>query len=176
MSGRGLVVRMLASGTRVGVFKPGRSRRIFSGVKILSMPSFGREVNRGSRVADLRHVKEPLRLRGSRIQSEILSTIFSPELPSFSNREAPHSSDSGLCRGLHARAAWAPLELTEGTKRSGAQKASAIQAYVLTGSSRSQYQSIYVWAEFRIGHRLKYKSRMCLCIPPPHGSKIFRYL
>jgi hypothetical protein len=32
----GLVVSMLASGTR--------SRRIFSGVKILSMPSFGREV------------------------------------------------------------------------------------------------------------------------------------
>jgi hypothetical protein len=35
----GLVVSMLASG-----FKPGRSRRIFSGEKILSMPSFGREV------------------------------------------------------------------------------------------------------------------------------------
>jgi hypothetical protein len=30
--------------TRVRGFKPGRSRRIFSGEKILSMPSFGREV------------------------------------------------------------------------------------------------------------------------------------
>jgi hypothetical protein len=40
----GLVVSMLASGTRVHGFKPGRSRRIFSGVKILSIPSFGREV------------------------------------------------------------------------------------------------------------------------------------
>jgi hypothetical protein len=40
----GLVVHMLASGTRVCGFKPGRSRRIFSGVKILSMPSFRREV------------------------------------------------------------------------------------------------------------------------------------
>jgi hypothetical protein len=40
----GLVVSMLASGTRIGGFKPGRSRRIFSGEKILSMPSFGREV------------------------------------------------------------------------------------------------------------------------------------
>jgi hypothetical protein len=40
----GLVVSMLASGTRVRGFQPGRSRRIFSGVKILSMPSFGREV------------------------------------------------------------------------------------------------------------------------------------
>jgi hypothetical protein len=40
----GLVVSMLASGTWVCGFKPGRSRQIFSGVKILSMPSFGREV------------------------------------------------------------------------------------------------------------------------------------
>jgi hypothetical protein len=40
----GLVVSMLASGTEVRGFKPGRSRRIFSGEKILSMPSFAREV------------------------------------------------------------------------------------------------------------------------------------
>jgi hypothetical protein len=40
----GLVVSMLASGTRVCGFKPGRCRRIFSGENILSMPSFGREV------------------------------------------------------------------------------------------------------------------------------------
>src|SRR5215468_4457449 len=40
----GLVVSMLASGTQVRGFKPGRSRRIFRGEKILSMPSFGREV------------------------------------------------------------------------------------------------------------------------------------
>jgi hypothetical protein len=37
----GLVVSMLASGTRVRGFIPGRSCWIFSGVKILSMPSFG---------------------------------------------------------------------------------------------------------------------------------------
>jgi hypothetical protein len=40
----GLVVSMLASSTRVSGFKPSRSRRIFSGEKILSMPSFGSEV------------------------------------------------------------------------------------------------------------------------------------
>jgi hypothetical protein len=40
----GLVVSMLASGTRDRGFEPGRSRRIFSGVKIHSVPSFGREV------------------------------------------------------------------------------------------------------------------------------------
>jgi hypothetical protein len=40
----GLVVSMLASGTQVRGFKLGRSGRIFSGEKILSMPSFGGEV------------------------------------------------------------------------------------------------------------------------------------
>ena len=35
---------VLAFGTHVRGFKPGRSRRIFQGEKILSTPSFGREV------------------------------------------------------------------------------------------------------------------------------------
>jgi len=35
---------VLASGTQVREFKPGRSRRIFSDEKILSAPSFGGEV------------------------------------------------------------------------------------------------------------------------------------
>jgi hypothetical protein len=55
----GLGVSALASGTQVRGFKPGRSRRIFQGEKILSAPSFGRELNRGSHVVDLRHVKDP---------------------------------------------------------------------------------------------------------------------
>ena len=40
----GIVVSMLASGTQVCGFKPGRSRWIFTGVKIPSMPSSGGEV------------------------------------------------------------------------------------------------------------------------------------
>jgi hypothetical protein len=40
----GLVVRMLASGSRIRGFKPGRSRWIFLYIKILSIPSFGGEV------------------------------------------------------------------------------------------------------------------------------------
>jgi hypothetical protein len=40
----GLGVSVLASGTQVRGFKPGRSRRIFKGEKILSTPSFGREI------------------------------------------------------------------------------------------------------------------------------------
>jgi hypothetical protein len=39
-----LGVSVLASGTQVRGFKPGRSRRIFKGGKILSAPSFGRGV------------------------------------------------------------------------------------------------------------------------------------
>jgi hypothetical protein len=40
----GLGVSALAFGTQVRRFKPGRSRRIFQSEKILSAPSFGREV------------------------------------------------------------------------------------------------------------------------------------
>ena len=40
----GIVVSTLASGTQVCGFKPGRSRWIFTSVKILSMPSSGGEV------------------------------------------------------------------------------------------------------------------------------------
>jgi hypothetical protein len=56
----GLVVSMLASGSRVRGFKPGPSRWIFTSAKILSMPSFGGEV---SHVSALRHVKERNNLR-----------------------------------------------------------------------------------------------------------------
>ena len=49
---------VLAFGTQVRGFKPGRSRRIFQGEKILSTPSFGGEVKRRSHVVDLRHVKD----------------------------------------------------------------------------------------------------------------------
>jgi hypothetical protein len=40
----GLGVSALTFGTQVRGFKPGRSRRIFQGEKILSAPSFGRKV------------------------------------------------------------------------------------------------------------------------------------
>ena len=42
----GLVVSVLASGTQVCGFKSGQSRWIFTGIKILSMPSSGGEVKR----------------------------------------------------------------------------------------------------------------------------------
>ena len=49
------VVNILATGSEIRGFKPGRDRWIFQSVKILSMTSFGS----GSHVVDLRHVKEP---------------------------------------------------------------------------------------------------------------------
>jgi hypothetical protein len=56
----GLVVSMLVSGTQDRGFAPGRTRQIFSGEKILSMLSFGREVKPFA--ADLRYIKEPYNL------------------------------------------------------------------------------------------------------------------
>jgi hypothetical protein len=52
---------VLAFGTQVSRFEPGRSRRIFQGEKILSMPSFGR-----SHVATFTTCKRFLQWRGSR--------------------------------------------------------------------------------------------------------------
>ena len=57
----GLVVSMLASGTQDCGLKPGRSRWIFTGVKILNMPSSGGEVKES--------VKEPSDLCKLRIAS-----------------------------------------------------------------------------------------------------------
>ena len=50
------MVIILASGSEVRGFDPGRGHGFFQSLKILSMTSFGREV---SRVVDLRYVKEP---------------------------------------------------------------------------------------------------------------------
>ena len=55
----GLGVSVLASGTQVRRFKPGRSRRIFRAKNILSTPSFGGEVKPSVPCRTLRHVKDP---------------------------------------------------------------------------------------------------------------------
>jgi hypothetical protein len=116
----GLVVSMLASGTRVRRFKPGRSSQVFSGVKILSMPSFGREVkpwvpcHRFALKNPCDYIEVGSKAKFCR---PFLARAFLLRL-----------NGSGLCRELHCHAAWAPLELTEKTKRSGAQRASVIQA------------------------------------------------
>jgi hypothetical protein len=50
---------VLAFGTQVRGFKPGRTSRIFLAKKILSTPSFGGEVKPSVPCRALQHVKEP---------------------------------------------------------------------------------------------------------------------
>jgi hypothetical protein len=71
------MVSMLASGTRVRGFKPGRSCRIFSGVKILSMPSFVSQIcGTLKNPCDYMEVGSKAKFVGH----------FLPELSSFANR------------------------------------------------------------------------------------------
>ena len=65
----GLVVSMLASGTQVCGFKPGRSRWIYTGVKILSKPSSGGEVKESVPCPSFAACKKPSDLRKLRIAS-----------------------------------------------------------------------------------------------------------
>ena len=69
---------VLAFGTQVRGFKPGRSRQIFKGGKILSTPSFGGEVKPSVPCCRFAACKRSLELRGSRILRRNLSEHFSP--------------------------------------------------------------------------------------------------
>jgi hypothetical protein len=107
----GLVVSMLASGTQVCGFKPGWSRRIFQAKKILSMPSFGREVKPSvpcrSFAACKRSVHLPWKSHAvGKIESAMSHPYFLPSLI-----EVSHVTGRG-----------APLEMTGETK-SGAHRA-----------------------------------------------------
>jgi len=69
---------VLAFGTQVRGFKPGRSHRIFKGEKILSTPSFRREVKPSVPCRRFAACKRSLELHGSRILRRNLSEHFSP--------------------------------------------------------------------------------------------------
>jgi hypothetical protein len=73
----GLGVSVLAFGIQVRGFKPGRSRWIFKGEKILIMPSFGGEV-KSVPCHSFAACKRSLELRGSRILGQNLLEHFSP--------------------------------------------------------------------------------------------------
>jgi hypothetical protein len=78
----GLVVRMLASVSRVRGFKPGRSHGIFLFTKSSAcLPPEGK-LNNLSHVPNLRHVKEPSNCNKLRIASKIPSI----KVPSFASR------------------------------------------------------------------------------------------
>jgi len=69
---------VLAFGTQVRGFKPGRSRWIFKGEKILSTPSFGGEVKPPAPRRRFAACKRSLELRGSRILDEICRNVSRP--------------------------------------------------------------------------------------------------
>jgi hypothetical protein len=99
---------VLAFGTQVRGFKPGQSRRIFKGEKILSTPSFGGEVKPSISCRRFAACKRSLQLRGSRILDEICRNISRP-------RRVPLSA----ARGLSRRWTWRHLAVKVGTSKGG---------------------------------------------------------
>ena len=75
----GLGVSVLAFGTQVRGFKPGRSRRIFKGEKILSTPSFRGEVKPSVPCRRFAACKRFLELCGSPILGQICRIISRPQ-------------------------------------------------------------------------------------------------
>jgi len=80
---------VLTFGTQVCGFKPGRSRRIFRAKKILSTPSFGREVKPSVPCRRFAACKRSLNLRGSRNLGKI---------PPFAARISRVVADGGTWR------------------------------------------------------------------------------
>ena len=82
---------MLAFGTQVCGFKPGRSRKIFKGEKILNTPSFGRKVEPSVPCRRFAVCKRSLELRGIQILGEICRNFSRPP-------RVPPSAAGGLSR------------------------------------------------------------------------------
>ena len=99
---------VLVFGTQVRGFKPGRSRRIFKGEKILSTPSFGGEVKPSVPCRRFAECKRSLELRGSRILDEICRNISRPR------RVVPSAA-----RGLSRLWTWRHLAEKVGTSKGG---------------------------------------------------------
>ena len=70
---------VLAFSTQVRGFKPGRSRRIFKAKKILSTPSFGREIKPSVPCRRFAACKRYLNLRASRNLGKITGQISRPQ-------------------------------------------------------------------------------------------------
>ena len=72
---------VLAFSTQVRGFKPGRSRRIFKGEKILSTPSFGGEVKRSVPCRRFVACKRSLNVTWKLTFRQNYRTTFSPTVP-----------------------------------------------------------------------------------------------
>jgi hypothetical protein len=125
----GRVISMLASGTRVHRFEPGRSHRIFLGVKIFSMHSFGREVKPFAPCRRFAARKRTLLLHGSWVTGKICRPFLARFPPTLV--EVPTLVRHGV-----------PLELTEETKERSTEgkvqyRPRCIQGYLATNQSTS---------------------------------------
>jgi hypothetical protein len=116
---------MLASGNQDRGFKPGRSRRIFSGVKILSMPSFGREVKQlvpcrrfAERKRTLLDYVEVGSLRSN--YSDFSRSKFPPSLTEGLQRSSRCAGDPSKCP--YTRVAWAPTGDERGNQSNAVHK------------------------------------------------------
>jgi hypothetical protein len=98
---------VLAFGTQVRGFKPGRSHQIFKGEKILSTPSFVKEVMPSVPCHRFAARKRSLELHGSWILDEICQNISRPKVP--------HSA----ARGLSHRWTWRHLAEKVGMSKGG---------------------------------------------------------
>ena len=99
---------VLAFGTQVREFKPGRSGRIFKGEKILSTPSFGGEVKPSVPCRRFAARKRSLVLCGSWVLDEICWNISRP-------RRVPPTAARGLSRCW----TWRHLAEKVGTSKGG---------------------------------------------------------
>jgi len=99
---------VLAFGTQVRGFKPGRSHQIFKGKNILSTPSFGGEVKPSVPCRRFAACKRSLELGVSRILDEICRNISRP-------RRVPPSAARGLSRCW----TWRHLAEKVGTSKGG---------------------------------------------------------
>jgi hypothetical protein len=99
---------VLAFGTQVRGFKPGRSRRIFKGEKIFSTPSFGGEVKPSVSCRRFAACKRSLELRGIRILDQIFRNISRPQ-------RVPPSATGDLSRHW----TWRHLAEKVGTSKGG---------------------------------------------------------
>ena len=92
---------VLAFGTQVRGFKPGRSRRIFRGEKILSTPSFGKEVKPWVACRRFAACKRSLNVPWkSCIQAKLLSAMFLAQVvPPFAARVSRVVTDVQALRG-----------------------------------------------------------------------------
>jgi hypothetical protein len=124
------VVSVLASGTQDRVFEPGRSRQIFQGEKIHSMPSFGGEVKPSVPCRRFAACKRTLWLMWKSESQAKLIDHFSPYIrPSLT--EVSHVAWRGM-----------PLEMMGGTK-GGAQRARLLRPRCFQGGSPETATLIY---------------------------------